>query len=142
MEPQRPRRSDIRPLVLIVDGHDDTRALYALALSGMGFDVVPARDGEDAYHRAWASHPDIIVTELILSPGSYGDGWELLGRLKADSRTRDIPVAVLTGQIALSSRERADRQGCAAFILKPCLPDELATELRHVLSRTASHVNP
>lgn len=134
--PRRPRLPPTRPVVLIVDGHDDTRALYALALSGMGFDVVPARDGEDAYHRAWAALPDIIVTELILSPG---DGWELLKWLKADSRTRDIPVAVLTGHIAPSSRERADRQGCAAFILKPCLPDELAIELRQVLARTASH---
>ena len=47
-----------RPLVLIVEGHDDTRAMYALALSAMGFDVVATQDGTEAYRRAWEIHPD------------------------------------------------------------------------------------
>ncbi|PYR64209.1 MAG: hypothetical protein DMF91_01065, partial [Acidobacteria bacterium] len=67
MERRRPRNPPTRPLVLIVDSHDDSRALYALALSGMGFDVVPASDSEDGYYRAWTTHPDIIVTELSIT---------------------------------------------------------------------------
>src|SRR5438034_10453877 len=63
MERRRPRNPPTRPLVLIVDSHDDSRALYALALSGMGFDVVPASDSEDGYYRAWTTHPYIHVTE-------------------------------------------------------------------------------
>ena len=132
MKRRSPDGLTARPLVLIVDGHDDTRALYSLALTGMGFDVLASRDSDDAYGRASAVHPDIIVTELMLSAG---DGWDLLGRLKSDARTRDIPVAVLTGQCAPSHRERASRDGCAAFLAKPCLPDELAMEIHHVLAR-------
>jgi hypothetical protein len=46
---------------------------------------------------------------------------------------------VLTGDTAPSLRERAEHEGCAGFFVKPCLPDELANELRHVLDRTNGH---
>jgi hypothetical protein len=42
----------IRPLVLLVEGHEDTRALYALALAANGFDVVAVQDGGEACTRA------------------------------------------------------------------------------------------
>jgi CheY-like chemotaxis protein len=56
--------------------------------------------------------------------------------LRRDGRTRDIPVVLLTGHAAASLRERAEREGCAGFFVKPCLPDELAIALRNVLART------
>src|SRR5438477_10625001 len=123
MERRRPRKPPTRPLVLIVEDHDDTRRLYALALSAMGFDTVPASNSEDGYHRAWIAHPDVIVTETSLAPI---DGWTFLHNLKGDPRTRDIPVVMLTGHGQLWVRERAEREGCAALFVKPCLPDELA----------------
>jgi hypothetical protein len=46
---------------------------------------------------------------------------------------------LLTGHAAPSLRERAEHEGCAGFFVKPCLPDELATELRHVLDRSNGH---
>jgi two-component system chemotaxis response regulator CheY len=135
MERRRPRKPPTRPLVLIVDGHDDTRALYALALSGMGFDVVPASDGDDACFRAWATHPDVIVTEVSLPPM---DGWSFVQNLKRDPRTRDIPVVVLTGHAQRSVHERAEREGCVAVFVKPCLPDQLALGLRELLNRDSA----
>ena len=87
-------------------------------------------DCEHAYRRAFESRLDIVLADLTLSGG---DGWQLLHALKREARTRDIPVVLLTGHDAPSLRERAQHEGCAAFFLKPCLPDELAAELRHVL---------
>ena len=138
MDRRRQRNPPTRPLVLIVDSHDDSRALYALALSGMGFDVVPATDSEDGYYRAWTTHPDIIVTELSITPI---DGWTFVRDLKDDPRTRDIPVVILTGHGQASVREQAEREGCAALFVKPCLPDQLAIGLRELLDRqsTAAH---
>jgi two-component system cell cycle response regulator DivK len=129
MDRRRPRKPPTRPLVLVVDGHEDTRALYALALSAMGFDVVVAQDG-DAYRRAWETHPDIVVTDL---PRPNDDGWQFLHDLRQDPRTREIPVVAVTGHVQRSVRERAERDGFAAFFPKPCLPDELALGLRQVL---------
>jgi CheY-like chemotaxis protein len=127
---RRPDDPPPRPLVLIADGHDDTLALYAVALSAMGFDVLAAKDSAKAYNRAWTLRPAIIATDLTLRDGS---GWELLQQLKEDARTRDIPVVLMMtdGQPAL--RQRAEREGFAALFPKPCPPDDLAACLRQVL---------
>lgn len=130
MDRRRPRNRPSRPLVLVVDDHDDTRELYVQSLVGFGFEAIDAADCEQAYRRAWDFHPDIVVTDLAL-PG--GDGWQLIQDLKREPRTRAIPVVVLTGHAAPSLRERAEQEGCAGFFVKPCLPNELATELRRLL---------
>jgi CheY-like chemotaxis protein len=136
MNRRHPRGIPSRPLVLIVDDHDDTRELYVTSLAAFGFEAIAAANRAQACQRAWESHPDIVVTDLTL-PG--GDGWQLIQDLKGEARTRDIPVVLLTGHAAPSLRERAEREGCAAFFVKPCLPDELAVELRQVLDRTIAH---
>lgn len=120
-----------RPLVLVLEGHEATRALYALALSAMGFDVVAVRDGDDPCRRASETEPDIIVTELGMP---HYDGWQFLQDLRDNPRTRDIPVVAVSGYVQL--RERAERD-FAAFFPKPCMPDELAARLRQVLDGKA-----
>jgi CheY-like chemotaxis protein len=127
---RRPRHAPTRPLVLIVEEHEDTRALYALALSATGFEVVAVPDGTEAVKRAWEIHPDIIVTDL---PMPTCDGWQFLHDLKRAARTRDIPVVAVSGFVQQSLRERTRRDGFAAFFPKPCPPDELAAGLRQVL---------
>jgi two-component system cell cycle response regulator DivK len=130
MDRRRPRKPPTRPLVLIVESHEDTRMLYELALPAMGFDVVAARDGDDPYRRAWETHPDIIVTDL---PMPNDNGWQFLRDLRQDPRTRDIPMIAVTAYVQRSVRERAERDGFAAFFPKPCLPDELASGIRQIL---------
>jgi two-component system phosphate regulon response regulator PhoB len=133
MNRRHPRKVPSRPLVLIVDDHDDTRELYVQSLSLLGFEAITASDCAEAGRRAWESHPDIVVTDLTLRGG---DRWQLVQELRREARTRDIPIILLTGHATPSLRERAAREGCAAFFVKPCLPDALATELRKVLDRT------
>jgi two-component system phosphate regulon response regulator PhoB len=136
MEWRRLREPPVRPLVLLVDGHDDTLALHAIALSALGFNVTPAQDGAEAFRRACKLHPDIIVTELTLRGAS---GWDLLGQLKRDPRTHDIPVVVLTGDAQALTHARAIREGSVALLVKPCPPDQLAIELRDVLHGQVAH---
>jgi two-component system cell cycle response regulator DivK len=131
MDRRRPRNPPVRPLVLLVEGHEDTRALYALALAANGFDVVAVQDGDEGCTRAWEIHPDIIVTDL---PMPSDDGWRFVQDLKQNPRTRAIPVVAVSGYVQQSLCERAERDGFAAFFPKPCLPDELAAALRHVLN--------
>ena len=135
MDRRRPRNIPCRPLVLIVGDHDDTRELYAVGLSARGFEAITAECAQ-AGRRAWESHPDIVVTDLTLKGG---DGWQLIRDLKGQPRTRDIPVVLLTSYNAPALRERAEREGCAAFLVKPCPPDELAIELRQVLDTASVH---
>ena len=120
----------MRPLVLLVDRRDDTLALYAIALSGMGFNVKIAEDGDEAFQWACQLRPDIIVTELALGRAS---GWDLLGQLKRDPRTHHIPVVILTGDTRAMTHARAVREGSAALLVKPCPPDQLVIELRDLV---------
>jgi CheY-like chemotaxis protein len=126
----------VRPLVLIADGHDDTRELYAVALASFGFETIAVADGADAFARAWEVRPDIIVTEIAF--GGH-DGWTLFADLKGDPRTRNIPLVVLTGRAETSVRARASRAGCAAVLIKPYLPEELAHALRELLGAESIH---
>jgi len=137
MDRRHPRNISSRPLVLVVDDHADTRDLYLQGLVAFGFEAIEAADSEQAYRRAWDVHPDIVVTDLTLR--GCGDGWQLLHDLRREARTREIPVVVLTGHDAPAFRERAEHEGCAGFLVKPCLPDDLATQLRRVLDRTIVH---
>ena len=134
LEPHLPPRPATRPLVLVVEDDEDTRAMYAYALPAMGFDVTVADDAAKAHARAAATRPDIIVAD-VESGGR--DGWTLLRALRRDPQTHDIPVVAVTEDPAPSVRERAAREGCAALCLKSCPPDRLAIGLRLVLERCA-----
>jgi CheY-like chemotaxis protein len=125
-----PRKLLARPAVLLVDAHDDTRELYTVALKSFGFEAITAADAAQAFGRASHVHPAIIVTEIALPEH---DGWSLVRDLKRDGRTRDIPIVILTGYAEPAVRERAGREGCAAFLLKPYLPKELAQVLCELL---------
>jgi CheY-like chemotaxis protein len=130
MERRRANDPPTRPLVLLVDGHSEALALYAIALSAMGFNVTAAEDGAGAFRRACQLQPDIIVTELMLR---HASGWDLLGQLKRDPRTHHIPVVVLTADARAVTLTRAMLEGSAALLVKPCPADQLAVELRDLL---------
>ena len=61
------------------------------------------------------------------------DGCEATHRLKADPRTQHIPVVALTGHSEGEHSAEARRAGCDAFVVKPCMPDDLVTQLQRVL---------
>jgi CheY-like chemotaxis protein len=61
------------------------------------------------------------------------DGWEATRRLKANPRTRHIPVMALTGHALAGQAEGAKGVGCDAFVTKPCLPGDLVEALNRML---------
>jgi two-component system, cell cycle response regulator DivK len=124
-----------KPLILVVDDYQDAREMYAEYLEFSGFRVAEARNGAEALEKAFALTPDVILMDLSLP---VMDGWEATRRLKADERTRAIPVVALTGH-ALSGHSNGAREaGCDAFVTKPCLPDALVQEVRKQLATRAS----
>jgi CheY-like chemotaxis protein len=122
------------PVVLVVDDHEDTRQMSLIVLRTQGFDAITAEGAEAAFARACERLPDVIVTDLAMPDG---DGWELIERLGADHRTKEIPVVMLTACATETVRDRAQRERLAAFFFKPCAPDVLADELRRVIAARA-----
>jgi two-component system cell cycle response regulator DivK len=125
----------VRPRVLLVDDYPDAREMYSEYLEFSGFDVVEAGNGMEALQRAVDTTPDIILMDLSLP---VMDGWEATRRLKADQRTKAIPVVALTGHALAGISEGAKQAGCDAFVTKPCLPEDLVREIRKILDRPLS----
>jgi len=117
-------------VVLIVDDHEDTIAMYALGLQVCGFQPLTAMNAEDAFACACRCRPDVIVTDLMISVQS---GFDLVYRLRADPRTRDVAIIALTGLTLASTRQHAREAGCNRFLLKPCVPAALAAEIRDLM---------
>jgi two-component system cell cycle response regulator DivK len=122
-----------RPRVLLVDDYPDAREMYAEYLDFSGFEVIEAANGMEALQRAADTTPDIILMDLSLP---VMDGWEATRRLKADARTAHIPVVALTGHALAGISEGAKKAGCDAFVIKPCLPEDLVKEIRKVLEES------
>jgi len=123
--------TDTAPLILVVDDYQDAREMYAEYLQFSGFRVAEARNGNEALEQAFALMPDLILMDLSL-PGM--DGWEATRVLKADQRTKSIPVVALTGHALAGASEGAKKAGCDSFVTKPCLPDDLVIEVRRMLN--------
>jgi len=119
----------VPPLVLVVEDYDDARGMYCAWLRLAGCRVVEAADGREAIEKARTLAPDLIVTDLSL-PGM--DGRAAIAALRADPRTRDIPVVALSGDAAARSLDPAIG-GWDAFVPKPCMPDGLVSAVRGVL---------
>jgi len=120
------------PVVLLVEDHDDSAAMYAIGLLAMGFQPVTAGTAEDGFDRACRLQPDVIVADMAL-PGM--SGIDLTRRLRDDVRTRSARIIVLTGHVHDGLKEKAHKAGCDRFLVKPCLPDVLALEIRDVLNQ-------
>ena len=130
--PAASRRRAKTPLILVVDDYADNREMYSAYLRFQGLDVVEAANGTEALEHAFERRPDLVVMDLSL-PGV--DGWQATRMLKADARTKDIPVIAVTGHALAGAPERAAEAGCDGFLTKPCLPEDLLREIQRMLDR-------
>jgi hypothetical protein len=107
------------PVVLVIDDGPDALDLLGRTIEGAGLSVVTASDGQEALKLARALHPAAITLDVLM-PGM--DGWEVLGALKADSATRDIPVIMVT---MTDDQNLGYTLGATEFLTKPVRRDQL-----------------
>ena len=106
--------------------------MYAICLLAMGFQPVTSESAEEAFARACEIRPDVVVADVTPTSAS---GIELARRLRGDQRTAHAGIIVLTGHAVRSTRREATDAGCDRLLLKPCLPDVLALEIRDVMKQ-------
>ncbi|MCU1382168.1 MAG: response regulator receiver [Acidobacteria bacterium] len=116
-------------VVLLVEPHADTRAMYAEFFHHEGLPLTCVSDAAQALRVA--PRAALIVTGLLL-PGAV-DGFALIARLRADAATARTPIIVVTACAWTSERVRAEQAGCDVFLAKPCLPDDLLAAVRRLL---------
>lgn len=125
------RPSASRPLILLVDDNADGREMYNEYLTFKGCRVIVATDGANGIDKARTEHPDVILMDLRMPSMT---GTEAMRSLRADPTFARVPIVALTAHALDGEHAKARAAGFDAVILKPCLPDDLLTEIEHLLA--------
>jgi len=130
-----------RDIALIVDDDEQVLRLVKRVLERAGFECVAISDGRVAHSAAIEWRPDIVLLDLMLGE-TTGD--EIMKELRADFRTRLIPVVFLTVRDSLKDKVEHLLSGADDYVTKPFIPEELVARLRAVMSRatTARGLSP
>lgn len=120
------------PLILVAEDERDIRELIIISLEIDGFRVVDVPNGEEAVKKALEISPDLILMDVRMPKMS---GFEACQALKADARTKDIPVVFLSAKGQENEVNTGLELGASDYFLKPFAPDELAKQVSKVLTK-------
>lgn len=115
---------------------DDARLLAAITacLRQSGYEIMTARNGEEALVRIAETIPDLIVSDVLMP---RADGYSLVAKLRSNPRTDLIPVVFLTAKDNRGDRLNGIRAGVDAYLVKPFEPEELIIVIENILERVS-----
>lgn len=116
--------------ILVVDDSDNNRTIMADCLEAFGYQVLQASDGREAIEAAIRFRPRLIFMDIMM-PGQ--DGWDTARALKADVRTRDIPILAATALDEREYRAQAVECGFDGWLQKPFPVQRILDEVQRVL---------
>ncbi len=122
--PQRPTR------ILVVDDEARNVKLIETLLQVQGYATISAGNGTEALAMALSEQPDLILLDVMMPDM---DGFETVARLKADPRTRPVPVIMVTALDDRDSKLRALDAGAEEFLSKPIDRADLTVRVRNLL---------
>lgn len=125
--------------VLIVDDEPDNRVIAEKVLTFNGAKVSTAENGLLGLAALETLYPSFILLDLSMPEM---DGWEMLKRLRADSRWSAIPVIALTAHAMLGDRERVMGAGFDGYIAKPFRLSTFMTEILRCFRTLAGQHSP
>ena len=113
--------------ILLAEDYDDARDIMAMVLRAEGYEVLEARDGQEALDAARAGNPALIVMDMFMP---RMDGLTATRALRDEPALRRIPVIAATAQpsVLSGSRELFD-----AVLAKPCSPELLIRTIAELL---------
>jgi two-component system phosphate regulon response regulator PhoB len=121
--------------ILVIEDEEDVTDLIRYHLKKAGFRVLIAGDGMSGLDVATAEHPDAIILDLMLP---RLNGLEVAKRLRAQDRTRSIPLLILSAKGEPESRIKGLELGADDYLPKPFSPRELVLRMQVLLRRSAT----
>ena len=125
--------------VLVIEDDPGVSRLVRHILELEGYEVVLADDGLRGVAAAQRQHPDAIVLDLMMP---IMDGYRVLDELRSDSRTKDVPVVVLTAVALTDANERAKTHGAHRVVTKPFDPENLASAVLDAIVSSSNGREP
>ena len=126
---------DPRRRVLVVDDSAVIRTLISVNLELEGFDVVTAVDGQDALDKIHDVIPDVVTIDVVMP---RLDGFDTVERMRADPRTQDLKIAMVTACAQVDDLRRGDEVGVDAYVTKPFDPTTLVRTVRDLVEHPAT----
>jgi len=115
------------PLVMVVDDSLTVRKITSRMLTREGFEVATAKDGVDGLQQLQDIEPDIILLDIEMP---RMDGFEFARNVRADAKTRGIPIIMITSRTADKHRNRALELGVNEYMGKPYQEEQLLAMIR------------
>ncbi len=120
--------------ILVVDDDLESLKLIGMILQAKGYQIVAARDGQQALEKAFREAPDLVILDVMM-PGM--DGYAVCQRLRADPRTSTIPIIMFTAKGQLADKVIGLQSGADEYLTKPIHPRELIAHVEALLIRAA-----
>ncbi|MFI1768067.1 response regulator [Streptomyces sp. NPDC020800] len=117
--------------VLVVDDNKVIRQLIRVNLELEGLEVVTAADGAECLDVVHQVRPDVVTLDVVMP---RLDGLRTAARLRADPRTHDLPLAIISACTQYEVETGLD-VGVDAFLAKPFEPAELVRLVKHLIER-------
>ena len=118
--------------ILLVEDNEMNRDMLSRRLERKGYQIAVATDGQQAVDMAAADPPALILMDMSLP---VLDGWEATRRIKADERTKNIPVIALTAHAMQGDEQKAKEAGCDDYDTKPIELPRLLEKMEKVLHK-------
>jgi two-component system, cell cycle response regulator DivK len=115
--------------LLLVEDQLEFRAILSTYLTGQGYRVLTAADGEEGLRMARETQPDMILLDHSLP---FRSGLEIADALRSDPGTAALPILLITAHPYGALGKRAAALGCAGFLSKPCDPRRVLDEVRRI----------
>ena len=130
-----------RELVLVADDDEDIVRFVEVNLRLEGFEVTTANDGREALNSARDMIPDLVLLDIMMPEM---DGFEVCQTLRASTRTKHIPIIMLTAKSLSADKVVGLTSGADDYIIKPFDPIELVARVKSALRRVREmrSVNP
>lgn len=116
--------------ILVIDDEPENQLLIRMVLQGEGFEVVSCDNGTEGLRRLQQDPFALVVLDVMMPDFN---GFQLYELLKADERTRRLPVIMLTALAQRRDYEHALALGVKDYVTKPFEPDELIARVRAAL---------
>lgn len=121
--------SNPSPLIMVVEDDKFYASIYQTKLEREGYQVVVARDGQEALDKLQTLQPDLILLDLIMP---IKDGYETLRDLRADDRTKDLKVIVFSNVGQDADIEQVKVYGVIDYLVKTNISiQEMVEKVKH-----------
>ena len=120
------------PKILLVEDNELNRDMLSRRLERKGYSVAMAVDGQQGVDMAASEAPDLILMDMSLP---VLDGWEATRRIKADERTKQIPLIALTAHAMEGDEQKAKQAGCDDYDTKPVELPRLLGKIEKLLTQ-------